>query len=207
MSSVTIIGPGAVGSAVAAIAAKAGADVQVLARDPQDSAAVAEKIGARSGAVGDEITGDVVVLSVPYGALSELAETYRSRLDGKVVAETTNPVDFATFDSLTVPADSSATAELQSALPGARVVKAFNTTFAGTLTTARTGDVPTTVLVAGDDADARQAVIDLVTKAGLAALSAGSLKRARELEAIAFMQMTLAATEVISWNGGFALRR
>ena len=67
--------------------------------------------------------------------------------------------------------------------------------------------MPTTVLVAGDDESARQRVIDLVTGAGLAAQSAGSLKRARELEAMAFLQMTFAAGEAISWNGGFALRQ
>ena len=204
---VTVIGPGAIGSVVATIAAKAGAQVQVLARDPQDSAAVADRIGATAGRVGDTITGDLVVLAVPFAALVDLVGTYRSQLEGKVVVETTNPVDMDTFDGLVVPADSSATAELQAALPGARVVKAFNTNFAATLNTTRTGAAPTTVLVAGDDDSARQTVIDLVTSAGLAAQSAGSLKRARELEAIGFLQMTLAAGESISWNGGFALHQ
>jgi len=207
MNSVTIIGAGAIGSAVAAIAVKSGATVQILTPDLQEAASVAQRVGAESGTVGDEISGDVVILAVPYSALSALADTYRGQFEGKVVVETTNPVDAKTFDGLMVPPDSSATAELQAQLPGARVLKAFNTNFAATLSTGRTGDAPLTVLVAGDDESARQSVIDLVHAAGLEATSAGSLKRARELEAIGFMQMVLAAQEVISWNGGFALRR
>ncbi|NLF04220.1 MAG: diguanylate cyclase, partial [Actinomycetales bacterium] len=88
-----------------------------------------------------------------------------------------------------------------------KVVKAFNTNFAGTLVSGQVGGAPTTVLVAGDDDGARAAVIDLVTAGGLAATSAGALKRARELEAVAFLQMTLAAGETIGWGGGFALQK
>src|SRR5690554_5262276 len=207
MSKVTIIGTGNIGTAVATLAQRAGAEVQVLARDEAKSAALAQQVGGTSGTVGDDVQGDIVVLAVPYGALAELAAAYGTRLDGKVVVDVTNPLDFTTFDSLTVPADSSATAELQAALPGARVVKAFNTTFAGALASGQTGGVPTTVLVAGDDDAARGQVVDLVTGAGLAALSAGAVKRARELEAVAFLQMTLAAQEAISWNGGLALQK
>lgn len=207
MSKVTIIGTGNIGSAVAGLAQRAGAQVQVLAREQAKADALAAQVGGTAGTVGDAVSGDVVVLAVPYGALSELAGTYGAKLDGKVVVDVTNPLDFSTFDSLTVPADSSAAAELQAALPGAKVVKAFNTNFAGTLVSGQVGGAPTTVLVAGDDDGARAAVIDLVTAGGLAATSAGALKRARELEAVAFLQMTLAAGETIGWGGGFALQK
>ena len=63
----------------------------------------------------------------------------------------------------------------------------------------------TTVLIAGDDADAKAALQQLVTAGGLEAVDAGSLKRAHELEAIGFLQLTLAASEKISWTAGFAL--
>ena len=53
-------------------------------------------------------------------------------LAGKVVVDITNPLNFETFDSLTVPADSSAAAEIAAALPQSQVLKAFNTTFAAT---------------------------------------------------------------------------
>lgn len=188
-STVTVIGTGNMGTAIAKLAAAAGRSVQQV-----DQATPA-----------DTITGEVVVLAVPYGAVSDVIETYGTRLDGRVVVDITNPVDFATFDSLVVPADSSAAAEISKALPTAKVVKAFNTNFAATLASGTVGDETTTVLVAGDDADAKAAVVDLVTAAGLRGVDAGSLSRARELEALGFLQLTLAAGERTSWTTGFAL--
>lgn len=207
MSSITVIGTGSVASAVAELAAKGGAAVQVLGRNAEKAKQLAARISATAGHLGDPIVGDVVVLAVPYAALAELAGSYGAALEGKVVVDVSNPVDFATFDGLTVPADSSAAAELQAALPGAKVVKAFNTNFAGTIANGQVRDVPPTVLVAADDADAAQKVIDFVTAGGVDAAAVGSLKRARELEAFGFLQITLAAQEVIGWDGGFALRK
>lgn len=205
MTTVTVIGAGNFGSVVAGIAAKGGTGIQVLARDVEKARAVAGPLGGTAGTVGDEVTGDVVVLAVPYGAVADLVEVYPTAFDGKVLVDVTNPVDFSTFDDLVVPADSSAAKQLQDAVPGAKVVKAFNTNFGGTLASGEIGSVPTTVLVAGDDSDAKQALVELVTAAGLRGLDAGSLKRARELEAVGLLQMTLAGAEKISWGGGLAL--
>ena len=104
-----------------------------------------------------------------------------------------------------MPADSSAAAEIAAALPESRVLKAFNTNFAGTLAAGTIGAATTTVLIAGDDADAKSTLAGIVTAGGLAAIDAGSLNRARELEALGFLQITLAANEKISWTGGFAV--
>ncbi len=189
MSTITIIGKGNVGSAVAGIAGKAGRDVQILDTD----------------SAGTPVAGDIVVLAVPFGAIDAVVAERGAELAGKVVVDVTNPVDFATFDGLVVPADSSAAAVIQSKLPESKVVKAFNTNFAGTVASGSVGETTTTVLVAGDDADAKAAVRSFVTDGGLKALDAGSLKRARELEAVGFLQITLAASEQVSWVGGFAI--
>ena len=122
-----------------------------------------------------------------------------------MVVDITNPLNFETFDSLTVPADGSAAEEIAAALPQSRVLKAFNTTFAGTLAAGTVGPLPTTVLIAGDDADAKSALAGVVTSGGLKAVDAGSLKRARELESLGFLQLTLAAGEKVSWTGGFGV--
>ena len=63
------------------------------------------------------------------------------------------------------------------------MLKAFNTTFAGTLAAGTVGPLTTTVLIAGDDADAKSTLAGVVTSGGLNAIDAGALKRARELEA------------------------
>ena len=61
------------------------------------------------------------------------------------------------------------------------------------------------MLLAADDADAKATLVGVISAAGLRAVDAGGLARARELEAIGFLQVTLAAGEKISWTGGFAL--
>ncbi len=135
------------------------------------------------------------------GIVAQRAE----QLAGKIVVDITNPLNFETFDSLAVAADSSATAELAVALPQSRVLKAFNTTFAATLAASTVGPLPTTVLIPGDDADAKAQLADVVTVGGLRAIDAGGQRRARELEAIGFLQLTLAVGEMVSWTGGFGV--
>jgi 8-hydroxy-5-deazaflavin:NADPH oxidoreductase len=189
MSHVSIIGSGNMGQAIAGIVTKGGNTVEVLSTSE----------AARP------VTGDIVVLAVPYPAVSDVIAERGDQLAGKVVVDITNPLDFETFDSLTVPADGSAAAEIAAALPQSRVLKAFNTTFAGTLVSGSVGPVPTTVLIAGDDADAKSLLAGVVSAGGLKAVDAGSLRRARELEALGFLQLTLAVGEKVSWTGGFGV--
>jgi len=188
MTHISIIGTGNMGQAIASVAAKGGHTVQLLGQSDSNA----------------QVDGEVVVLAVPYPALAAVIAERGTSLVGKIVVDITNPLDFETFDSLTVPTDSSAAAEVATALPESRVLKAFNTTFAGTLVAGTIGDQQTTVLIAGDDADAKSTLAGIVTSGGLAAVDAGTLKRARELEAAGFLQLTLAASEKISWTGGFA---
>ena len=203
MSNVTIIGAGNMGGAIAAIAAQGGNAVQLLARDAEKVAATGA--AATAGVVGDAITGDIVVLALPYAAVTDVLAAYAGQLDGKIIVDLTNPVDFGTFDDLVVPADSSAAAQIQQAVPSASVLKAFNTNFAATLHTGSVGGEKTAVLIAGDDAAAKAALSDLLEAGGVKAIDAGFLKRARELEALGFLQLTLAAAEKTSWTSGFAL--
>lgn len=189
MASVTIIGTGNMGQAISSVVGRGSNPVELIGQDDKDR----------------QISGDIVVLAVPYSALSNIARERGEQLAGKVVVEITNPVDFETFDSLTVPADGSAAAELATALPRSRVLKAFNTTFAGTLSAGTVGPLTTTVLIAGDDPDAKSLLAGVVTAGGVKAIDVGSLKRARELEAVGFLQISLAANEKIPWTGGFGV--
>ena len=188
MSTISIIGTGNMGQAIAAVAGRGNHTVQLIGQGDTDT----------------QVIGDVVVLAVPYPALSAVIAERGASLAGKVVVDITNPLNFETFDSLVVPADGSAAAEVAAALPDSKVLKAFNTTFAGTLASGTVGNETTTVLIAGDDADAKSTLAGIVTSGGLKAVDAGALKRARELEAIGFLQLTLAAGEKITWTGGFA---
>ena len=110
----------------------------------------------RAGAIGDPISGDVVVLAVWYQVLDDVLGRYGDQLDGKVVVDITNPVDPQTFQPLNVAAGSAAQ-EIAQKVPGAKVAKAFNTTFAGTLVEGQVGGQPLDVFVASDDEDAKAA--------------------------------------------------
>jgi 8-hydroxy-5-deazaflavin:NADPH oxidoreductase len=153
------------------------------------------------------VTGEIVVLAVPHPALNDILDKYGNQLAGKIVVDITNPLNLETFDSLVASPDSSKAAELAAALPSSRVIKAFNTTLAATLNQKQVGPIATTVLVAGDDADAKSALISAVKAGGVEAVDAGSLARARELEAIGFLQILLMVAGEIPNTGGFAVVR
>ena len=101
MASISIIGTGNMGQAIAAIAGKGDNNVEVFNTSDADR----------------QVTGDIVVLAVPYPAVAGVLAERGAGLAGKVVVDITNPLNFETFDSLTVPADGSATAEIAAALP------------------------------------------------------------------------------------------
>jgi 8-hydroxy-5-deazaflavin:NADPH oxidoreductase len=187
----TILGSGNMGTAIAGVLTAGGADV--------------EHIGSTD--TNATIAGDIVILAVPYPALANIVAAYGPQLAGKSVVDITNPLNFETFDSLTVPADSSAAAELAAALPSSNVLKAFNTTFAATPGAKTVGPNKTTVLIAGDDAHAKAALAVAISAGGVDTVDAGSLSRARELEAVGVLQLTLAVGEKIGWTGGFGIVR
>src|SRR4051794_14529686 len=189
MTHVSIIGKGNMGQAISGVVTKGGNSVETFGQADADK----------------PLTGDIVVLAVPHAAVADVLAKRGDQLAGKVVVDITNPVNFETFDSLTVPTDSSAAASIADSLPQSRVLKAFNVNFAATLASGKVGELPTTVLIAGDDADAKAMLTDVVESGGLRAIDAGSLRRARELEALAFLEMTLAAGEKVSGAGGFGL--
>ncbi len=191
MTTATIFGSGNMGTAIAAVLEAGGATVEHIGSADTDA----------------KVNGDIVVLAVPYAALAQIVPAYGDQLAGKIVVDITNPVNFQTFDSLTVPADGSSAAELAAALPSAHVLKAFNTTFASTLASKSVGPNQTTVLIAGDDAASKEALAAAITAGGVGAVDAGGLSRARELEAIGFLAITLAAGEKIAWTGGFGVVR
>jgi 8-hydroxy-5-deazaflavin:NADPH oxidoreductase len=194
----TIIGTGNMGHAIATRALAGGHTVTLYSHQPGDAESLAQNLDVEAGApirtgqAGDPLHGDVVVLAIPYVAAEDVIGRYGEALAGKVVIDITNPVDLATFDRLVTPPDSSAAEEIQRmAGPDARVVKAFNTTFAGTLVNGNVGGQPLDVLIASDDQDAKDTVARLAADGGLRAIDVGPLRRARQLEHAGFLHMAL----------------
>jgi hypothetical protein len=206
---ISIIGAGNMAAGIATRALAGGHRVRLTDRDPAKAKALAEDLRAQVPGADVDLAAlgeaDVVVLALPFAAAEEVAAANREELAGRVVVDISNPVDFATFDSLVVPPGTSAAERIAAAAPGARVVKAFNTTFAGNLVAGRAGGSPLDVFIAGDDAGAKQAVAALAASGGLRPIDAGPLKRARELEGFQFLHMTLQQALGTNWSSAIKI--
>jgi NADPH-dependent F420 reductase len=190
---VTIIGTGNMGRAIATRALAAGHDVTLIGTETEKAQQLADELGqsaAGSAKAGDSPTGEVVVLAVWYPTVVDAVRQHADQLDGKVVVDIANPIDSSQFEPLDVDKGSSAEAVAEAA-PGAKVVKAFNTTFAGTLEAGEVAGQPLDVFLAGDDAGAKAKLSELVESAGLRPIDVGPLRRARELEALGYLHMAL----------------
>jgi len=194
---VTIIGAGNMGRGIGHVLMRGGHSVTIVDRDPEEAERLAEELrsAAEGGATveaaepGAELRGEVVILAVYYPGDLEIARELGDRLAGKVVVDISNPVN-QTFDGLaTAPGTSAAEEVAASAAAGTRVVKAFNTTFSGTLVEGQVAGQPLDVLIAGDDEGAKETVAQLVRDGGLRAIDVGPLERASHLEGLGFLGM------------------
>jgi NADPH-dependent F420 reductase len=196
---VTLLGAGSMARGIATRLIAGGADVQILGPDAAKAANLADELDspvghASSGAIGDPITADIVILALPYPAVSETLGRYDGQLGDKIIVDITNPLNDS-FDGLVTPADSSAAEEIEKLLPvGTTIVKAFNTTFAPTLVAGEVTGQPLDVFIAGNDPAAKSRLTTLVEAGGMRAIDAGALHRSHQLEAIALLHITLQQT-------------
>jgi predicted dinucleotide-binding enzyme len=194
---VNIIGAGSMAHGIASRFIDGGHAVTVSDKDPAKSEALATELGkrtakadARALAVTADFDGAVVVLALPYAASKEFATANAAELAGKVVIEIANPLN-ASYDGLVTGGGKSAAEEIAELLPKSKVVKAFNTTFAGTLVDGSVNGHALDVFVAADDETAKKTVIGLIEDGKLRAIDAGKLERARQLEALGLLGITL----------------
>lgn len=202
---IAIIGAGNVGGALATATVKAGHAVTLAATDAAKLAQTAAASGASAAASNLDAVrdADLVVLAVPHAAVAGIASELRDSLQGKVVVDSTNPLN-ETFSDL-VTTGRSAAEELQDALPGVPVVKAFNTIFAGRHGNPTEVGQPLDAFIAADDADAKAKVGELAGSLGYRVIDAGSLRMARSLEEMAFLNISLNAANGWVWQSGWKL--
>ena len=196
---ITIIGAGNMGRGIATRAIAGGHKVTFVDANPETAQKAAADLKAEVGTL-DTPLGDVVVLAVWYGTNIEIAKQLGSKLAGKVVVDIANPLN-STYDGLATAPDSSSAEDLAKALvKGAKVVKAFNTTYAGTLVAGEVAGQKLDVFIAGDDADAKAKVAQIVTDGGMRAVDAGPLHRARQIEGMQLLHITLQGTLGTNWG-------
>jgi 8-hydroxy-5-deazaflavin:NADPH oxidoreductase len=189
---VTIIGTGNMARGIATRVLAGGHAVTLLGTSRANAEALAAELDGdvRSGQSGDPIAGDVVVLAIWYQAVDDVLARYGDQLAGKVVVDITNPVDPETYAPLTIP-EGSVAAQIAGRVPEAKVVKAFNTTFAGTLVEGAVAGEPLDVFLAGDDDGAKDTVKQIVRDGGLRPIDAGPLALAHHIEALGYLNMAI----------------
>jgi predicted dinucleotide-binding enzyme len=204
---ITIIGPGKMGRAIGTRAVAGGHSVTFVGRTPESTKQAAEAVKASAkkdsqvstANLTDVEPGDVVVLALWYGANIEVAKQLGTKLAGKVVVDIANPLN-STYDGLATAPDSSSAEEVAKAIAsGAKVVKAFNTTYAGTLLTGGVAGQPLDIFIAGDDADAKSKVAQVVTDGGLRPVDTGPLSRARQIEGLQLLHIVTQGTLGTNW--------
>jgi 8-hydroxy-5-deazaflavin:NADPH oxidoreductase len=193
---VTILGYGSVGQKLARLFSDGGHEVFIGMPRPATAAAMSNWYGTFEEAVDK---GEVIVLALPFAACQEVLPRLAQALGGKIVVDSTNPVN-ADWSPLLLGQENSAAEEISRLLPNARVVKAFNTIFADVMQPARQerGNLRITAFVSSDDADARQKVCQLAKDSGFAPVDVGALRAARHLEAMAHLNIHIALNQ----NGG-----
>jgi 8-hydroxy-5-deazaflavin:NADPH oxidoreductase len=213
---VTLIGAGNMARGIASRSLAGGHTVRLIDRSHKKAIDLADELrkstpatpGAEvhaSDAIGVE-DADVVVLALPYPAGRDIVAEYGTALTGSVLIDICNPVDFSTLDSMVVPPGTSAAEQIAAeAAPGAPVVKAFNTTLAGTLLNGRVAGHPLDVFIAGDDGESKLTVAELVSSGAMRPLDVGPLRRARELEALGFLNITIQQPLGLNWSSAIKI--
>jgi hypothetical protein len=203
---IAVIGTGNVGSALGGSLVRARHQVTFTGRDGQKARDVAGQLGASwapdpASAAAD---AEAVILAVPSAALEDVARALGSSADGKVVIDPTNRLkpDYSGLADDGGPSNAERIARL---LPGSRVVKAFNTLFGSLQAQPATLGTTLDALYATDDDVASEAVSALASSIGFRPVRVGPLTAARELEALAWLNIRLQMLSGGDWRSTFVL--
>jgi len=200
---VGILGTGKVGSNLAVGLSRAGHQVKLGSREP--AAKKPPEKGISIGTQAEAVNfGEAVILAVPFSKVPETVKALGPRaFQGKTVVDATNvfppPAGWG--------ASTSGAEEIAKLVPGARVAKAFNTTFASTMSTGKIGTSKILGLVAADDPSAKKTVLGLAADLGFDAVDAGPLDSARYMEGMALLNIRLGFEQKMGTKIGFALVR
>ncbi len=209
-----ILGTGDVGRTLAGGFAGLGHEVRIGTRDPGS-----EKAKALAGRLGGKVPvvafadaaafAEVAVLATLWtGTESALKLAGPKRLEGKVVVDATNPLLFApgAAPALALGHGDSGGEQVQRWLPGARVVKAFNTVGNAQMVRPSLPGGPPDMFICGNDAAAKQTVTDLLGQLGWPAIDIGGIEGARVLEPLCILWVMYGA-RTNTWTHAFKLLR
>jgi 8-hydroxy-5-deazaflavin:NADPH oxidoreductase len=203
---IAVLGAGSVGTAVARAGVETGNEVMLTAAHSGNARQVADQVGATAAAGNADAVrdADVTVLAMPFREVKAVAEEIRDAAAGKIVIDATNPLKADRSGLAT--GEHSGAEELQQLLPGTAVVKAFNTVLASNQAHPVTNDgMVLDGLYAGNDENAKRTVAGWLSDIGYRPIDAGDLTAARDLEHMAFLNISLNARNHWSWQTGWKL--
>jgi 8-hydroxy-5-deazaflavin:NADPH oxidoreductase len=185
-----VIGSGRIGSTIGALWAKAGHEVMFSDRDAEQVQRAIDALGpelkarARAGSVAEAAAfGDAILIAVPYAALPAVQQQVGAQLKGKVVLDPNNPVPSRDGELGAKAREKGAGVSTAALLPGARVVRAFNSWGYGVMAREANRPAPRMAIpVAADDAAALKLGMQLVADAGFDPVAAGSLAASKAFD-------------------------
>lgn len=181
-----VIGSGRIGSTIGGLWVKAGHEVMFSDRDAEQVKRAIDGLGprARTGSVAEAVVfGDAILIAVPYAALPAIQQQVGAQLQGTVVVDPNNPVPSRDGEMGAQAREKGAGVSTAALLPGARVVRAFNSW--GYALMAREANRPAprmAIPVAADDAAALKLGMQLVADAGFDPVAAGSLAASKAFD-------------------------
>jgi len=181
-----VIGSGRIGSTIGALWVKAGHEVMFSDRDAEQVKRAIEGLGpkARAGSVPEAAAfGDAILIAVPYAALPAIQQQVGAQLKGKVVIDPNNPVPSRDGDMAVSAREKGAGVSSAALLPGARIVRSFNSWGYSTMAREANRPAPRMALpVAADDPAALKLGMQLVSDAGFDPVAAGSLAASKAFD-------------------------
>ena len=181
-----VIGSGRIGSTIGGLWVKAGHEVMFSDRDPEQVKRAIAELGprARAGSVQEAVAfGDAILIAVPYMALPAIRDQVGAQLKGKVVIDPNNPVPNRDGEMAVGAKEKGAGVSTAALLPGARIVRSFNSWGYATMAREANRPAPRMALpVAADDAGALKLGMQLVSDAGFDPVNAGSLAASKAFD-------------------------
>lgn len=189
-----IIGNGKVATALGKAFLRKNHELFFGGRSPEKARELAAALGrsARGGSIAQAAqASELIFLAIPYAAMPLLARE-PGLFQGKIVADCSNPLIMGKMPELAIGHTTSGAEEIARMLPGARVLKAFNTVFAAHMEQAPSyGPHEASLFYCGDDEAAKQALHGLVLNVGFHPVDCGPLDSARLIEPMAVLIIRL----------------
>jgi 8-hydroxy-5-deazaflavin:NADPH oxidoreductase len=206
-----IVGSGKAGSALGAWAAKAGYQVAFTARNESHARDAAQHAGHNAKALPlreliDE--SQMILLTLPYAEVKKVLSPMRAHLGRKIIVDVTNPIT-PDHKALVLGHTTSGAEEIAKLSMDISVVKAFNAVFAEVYASQnpKIDGQTISIFFAGDDAEAKQKVGELIERLGFDAVDTGPLQNARYLEPLSLLNIHLGRVLGFGTQIGFALLR